>query len=103
MNILFIYLKQKWSTAEYFEKALKKFADVCVFDFAKTPYWGDFRFKLPFYIPKGFPVSVQSVIKKFNKNFDAVIEVTSAGQYHLTGYKKTKDAKSFMGFRCISF
>ena len=88
MNILLIYLKRRWSTAQYFEKALGKFARVYTFDFAETPYWGNLRFKLPFYIPKGLPVSIQSVIKKINKNFDLVIEITTAGQYHLTGYKK---------------
>ncbi len=88
MNILLVYLRRKWSVVEYFEKALRKIADVEVFDFANTPYWGDFRFKLPFYIPKGIPVSVKNVLKKFNKKFDLIIEVTSAGQYHLVGYKK---------------
>ncbi len=90
MNILLVYLKQKWTVAEYVEKALKKFANVYSFDFASTPYWGDFRFRLPFYIPKGWPVSVLKVIKKFNVDFDLIIEITSAGQYHLTGYKKLK-------------
>ena len=88
MNILLIYLKQRWSAVEYLENALKKVANVETFDFAKSPYWGDLRFKLPFYIPKGLPVSIQSLIKKINKNFDLIIESTSAGQYHLTGYKK---------------
>lgn len=93
MNILLVYLRRKWSTAEYFEKAFKKFAQVYTFDFAKTPYWGDFRFKLPFYIPKGFPVFVQKVIKDFNKNFDLIIEIATAGQYHLVGYRKLKIPK----------
>lgn len=88
MNVLLAYLESEWTTAKYFEKALRKYSCVSVFNFAKSPYWGDLRFMLPFYIPKGFPVSIQSVIKKFNKNFDLIIEITTAGQYHLTGYKK---------------
>ncbi len=88
MNILLVYLKRKWSTAEYFEEAFRKFADVDVFNFAETPYWSDFRFKLPFYIPKGIPVSVKSVIEKFDKKFDLIIEIATAGQHHLVGYKK---------------
>jgi len=90
MNILLVYRSELWSPPFYLEKALKKKHNVNVYayDFLKSPYWGDFKFKLPFYIPKGLPVSVQSVIKKFNKNFDLLVEVTTAGQYHLTGYKK---------------
>jgi len=91
MNILLIYLTSHpaiSSSPPYFlEKALKKH-QVEVFGFNETPYWGDLRHKLPFYIPKGLPVSVQSVIKKFNKRFDLIIEITTAMQYHLTGYKK---------------
>lgn len=95
MNLLLVYLNKLWSPPFYLEKALKKKYEVCVFDFAKTPYWGDLRFKLPFYIPKGFPVSIQSVLKKFNNpalarksGIELIIEVTTAGQYHLTGYKE---------------
>ncbi|MCS7232331.1 MAG: hypothetical protein RMJ67_09370, partial [Elusimicrobiota bacterium] len=89
-KILLVYLKHPWSMAEYVEEALKKFVDVYMFDFSSTPYWGDLRFKLPFYIPKGIPVSVNKVIKKLGYTPDLVIEVTTAGQYHLIGYKKLK-------------
>lgn len=89
MNILLIYLKTLWSPPFYLEKVLRKKHQVDVFDFTKSPYWGDLRFRLPFYIPKGFPVPVRSVTKKFNNpascGIDLVIEVTTAGQYHLTG------------------
>jgi len=106
MNIFLIYLNEPWCPPFYLEKVLRKKHQVKVFDFAQTPYWGDFRFKLPFYIPKGLPVSVQSVIKKFNNpalarksGIDLVIEVTTAGQYHLTGYKKLRT--SDIGHRTI--
>jgi len=68
MKVLLVYLRRKWSVVEYFEKALRKIADVEVFDFANTPYWSDFRFKLPFYIPKGITVSVKNILLRCSKN-----------------------------------
>ena len=53
-----------------------------------TPYWSDWRHRLPFYIPKGIPVSIPSLENKFKTKFDLVIEFDSSGQYHLTGKKQ---------------
>lgn len=54
----------------------------------KRPTWTNFYNKLPFFILRGKPVYIQSLIRKFNKSFDVILEVDGAGQYHLSGYKK---------------
>ncbi len=53
-----------------------------------TPYWSDWRHRLPFYIPKGIPVSIPSLEKNFKTKFDLVIEFDSSGQYHLIGKRR---------------
>ena len=63
--------------------------NVKTFDLTRTPYWIDLRHILPFYAPKGIPVSVASVLKTFNESFDLIIEFDGTGQYHLSGYDKT--------------
>lgn len=89
MNILLAYRRTQHRTVgEYLEKALRKEHSVESFDLGKTPYWTNFYNKLPFFIPKGKPVYIQSLIRKFNKSFDVILEVDGAGQYHLSGYKK---------------
>lgn len=88
MNILLAYNKIPWTTGLYLEKALKKKHCVESFDLGKTPYWTNFYNQLPFFIPKGFPIYVQSVINKLKKSFDMIIEVDSAGQYHFLGFKR---------------
>jgi len=88
MNIFLAYNKIPWTTGLYFEKALKKNHSVESFNLGGTPYWTNFYNRLRFFIPKGFPIYIQSVIKKYKKPFDLVIEVDSAGQYHLLGLKK---------------
>jgi len=105
MNILLVYLKTPYSPQFYLERVFKRKYNIESFDFAKTPYWSDLRFILPFYIPKGFPVSAETALRKsfFNsfssssingkkteRKVDLILEITSSGQYHLTGYKKLK-------------
>ncbi|MFH2069953.1 MAG: glycosyltransferase [Elusimicrobiota bacterium] len=88
MNIFLAYNKIPWTTGMYLEKALRKKHFVESFDLGKTPYWTNLYNHLPFFIPKGLPVYVQSVIKKMKKSFDIIVEVDSAGQYHLIGFNK---------------
>jgi len=91
MKILLLYNKKNappWNASILIEKELKKKHQVEFFDLGQTPYWTDFYGKLPFYFPKGFPVSVQSVTKKSGSKFDLVIIIDAPGQYRLTGLKK---------------
>jgi len=88
MNVLLAYNKIPWTTGVYLEKSLRKKHYVESFNLGGTPYWTTFYNVLPFFIPKGIPVFIQSVFKKYRKSFDLVIEIDSAGQYHFLGLKK---------------
>lgn len=71
---------------------------------SSTPYWTSWGGRLPFFVPKGIPVSIFDQPEHFPSlahlmeeanagNFalvhDLIVEADSPGQYHLTGYKKT--------------
>ena len=88
MSILFAHTESQWAISKHVGDELAKRAEVRTFDLYQTPYWADFKNALPFYIPKGFPVSIQSLEKKFQKKFDLVIEYSGGGQHHLTGLRK---------------
>jgi hypothetical protein len=51
------------------------------------------RGHLPFYIPKGFPVSIPSLEKRLGAKFDAMIEIDGAGQFHVAGLKNFSEKK----------
>ena len=68
--------------------ALQNEHDVEIVDLLKTPYWTDFKSRIPFYVPKGFPTSVQCLAKKSGKKYDLVVECSGAGQHHLAGFGK---------------
>jgi len=87
MNILLAYPKSPWTAIRWLDKAFKKKCNLTVLDLTKTPYWTDIRFLLPFYVPKGWPISISKILKKYGK-FDAIIEIDTFGQYHIAGLKK---------------
>ena len=87
MNILLAYANSPGTSIRYLEKALNKKCNLIVEDLTQTPYWTDIRFKLPFYFPKGLPISIYRFLKKF-RNIDAIIEIDTFGQYHITGLNK---------------
>ena len=88
MNILFAHTFRRWGYSELFGKALSKIERVTPFNINETAYWADLKNTLPFYFPKGWPTSIQSLARKFGTEFDLVIEAGGGGQHHLTGSRK---------------
>jgi len=92
MNILLTYNHSAWNRAGYYLEKYFTALGHKVFNIPleKTPYWSDWGFRLPVYIPKGLPVSIQSLEKKLGVRFDCVIEIDGTGQFHLSGMKSAK-------------
>lgn len=90
MNILLAYNHASWRQCGYYhEKYFRGLGhDVSLVDLESTPYWGDWKGRLPVYVPKGLPVSVSSLEKRFGKKFDLYVEFDGAGQYHLSGMRR---------------
>lgn len=110
MNILLLYPKVSWTTGQYFEKNLRKKHHVETFDlFQSPPYYihigtprlsfayGKFSFTTPYvYIPfKKRTISILSVLKKFKRRPNLIIEIDGAGYHHLEGYKDIDIPKVF--------
>lgn len=89
MKILVAYNRSAWRGNGYTD--LEKYFNQnghegIAYDLAQSPYHTNLYQKLPFYFPKGWPVRVQSLLKK-QQPFDAVVEVDGTGQYHLCGLR----------------
>lgn len=84
MNILLIYPKVRGTTAEYYEKSLRKKHSVEVFDLLQTPGWS--LVKKLFRKVK----DIRSVVETLNNKPDLVIEIDGLGMYHLKGYKRLR-------------
>ncbi len=85
MNILLAYPKEKGTTAEYCEKALRKMHHVETFDLLETP---NYMVKFGKLICKGLPIKASSIIKKCEKKPDILIEIDGNGMHHLKGLKE---------------
>ncbi|MBI1979154.1 MAG: hypothetical protein HYS58_00145, partial [Elusimicrobia bacterium] len=89
MNILLAHHHRDWNSLGFLHQ--KYYSDlghdVLSVPLENTPYWTDWRNRLPFYIPKGIPVTVSSVEKQYHKRPDMILEYDSGGQYHLAGMK----------------
>ena len=85
------YNHSPWNRAGYFVEKYFTPLGHKVFNISldKTPYWSNWNQNLPVYLPKGFPVSVQSLEKKLKVRFDCVIELDGTGQFHLSGMKSS--------------
>jgi spore maturation protein CgeB len=88
VEILLLYLANRISPGFYLEKSLLQEANVTSFDLKRSPYWSDYNNVLPFYIPKGIPVSIRKLIRQYRKRFDVAIEIDTSGQYHCGGFKR---------------
>lgn len=87
--------KGGWRNLGFFHE--KYFAamghDVTVVPLENSPHWTDFRGNLPFYLPKGLPLTLNSIERKIGKKFDVYFEIDANGQHHLLGADGTKPFK----------
>lgn len=84
MNILFAHSFSPCGLTECLGKAIqRKNHNVTFYNIDETVNWTDIRGILPFYIPKGMPTTVKSLVKRFGVSFDMVIECGGRGQHHL--------------------
>lgn len=97
MNILLADHHTDWSVLGFFHEKYYSAQghDVTVMPIEKTPQWTNWRNRLPFYVPKGMPIMVSSLEKRYQKKFDLVLEYDSSGQYHLGGLRHVSTVKAF--------
>lgn len=90
MNILLAFHQNDWRRCHYSPEKYFRGPEHQIWLAATemTPYWTDWYHRIPYYLPKGIPISIRSLEKKFNTRFDLVVEFDSSGQYHLVGKKE---------------
>jgi len=88
LKILFAHTASRWAYSTHLEETLKKDHSLATVDLLRTAYFTDIRGLLPFYVPKGIPLSYKSMAGGAERPFDLVLECSGAGQHHLAGLKR---------------
>ena len=95
MKILTAYNSSWHKLGNHHERYFQNKSDeVRAYDIAQSPLLTDLRGILPFYIPKGLPVTLDSLQDKYKTAFDFLLEVDGPGQYHV--FKRSSSCLHFL-------
>ncbi len=94
MNILLLYPKTPWTTAQYCEKSLRKKHHVEVFDLSPMPNLNTILETRAFWREvKG--IEIPKILKQCKKEPNIIIEIDGAGSHHLKGYREVMIPKAY--------
>lgn len=91
-NFLVAYDHSNWHKHGLFpEKWFERIkAEVFTFPLEKGAYWTAWKNRLPFFIPKGFPLTVSKIERELKCKFDFIFEMDGSIPYHLSGLKRNR-------------
>ena len=92
MNILLLYPKVPWTTAQYCEKVLRKGHHVETFDLLSTP---NYITRLGKSFSRGRNIDISTVLKQCERQPDLIIEMDGEGAHHLAGYNRIKIPRAY--------
>ncbi|OGR78441.1 MAG: hypothetical protein A3I11_02250 [Elusimicrobia bacterium RIFCSPLOWO2_02_FULL_39_32] len=94
MNILLAYHSRWHIQGYFFENYLNEKHRIFYTPIDNSAYYGDWKGRLPFYLPKKIPTTIASLEKKFSNQFNFIIELDGVGQHHLSGMRSSMAVKA---------